>query len=124
MRSRGAKPESLVWNFPRGSRPSNKAQSVRQHRCEAPQIPNDKIPQEPGAIPCTVIGCLVFFRVLCLLDHCRTGTWHQERWGRALLRTLGEIHELRERGNAVIGPEAPPVEDWMRRACIRLAAEE
>jgi hypothetical protein len=49
---------------------------------------------------------------------------YQERWGRALLKTLGEIHELRERGEAVVGPESPPVEDWMSRACMRLAAAE
>src|SRR6516164_9138067 len=49
---------------------------------------------------------------------------YQARWGRALLKTLGEIHELRERGEAVAGPELPPDEDWMRRACMRLAAEE
>jgi hypothetical protein len=49
---------------------------------------------------------------------------YQERWGRALLKTLGEIHLLRERGEAVVGPESPPDEGWMSRACMRLAAEE
>jgi hypothetical protein len=49
---------------------------------------------------------------------------YQARWGRALLKTMGEIHELRERGEAFVGPESPPVEDWMRRACMRLAEAE
>lgn len=49
---------------------------------------------------------------------------YQERWGRALLKMLGEIHELRDRGEAVVGPESPPVEDGMSHACMRLAAEE
>jgi hypothetical protein len=49
---------------------------------------------------------------------------YQARWGRALLKTLGEIHELRERGEAVVGPESLPVEDWMSPACMRLATEE
>jgi hypothetical protein len=49
---------------------------------------------------------------------------YQARWGRALLKTLGEIHELRGRGEAVVGPESLPDEGWMSCACMRLAADE